>query len=180
MAARARLVGGRVIVEDLDAAEEVYRSGFYGAPLGSPKASPSEAGAPLVLNPFEAVYLAERGVVEVFGGDGSKLSPGDLWSLFIKGRPRMERLYAVYKSLRDKGLVVRPGLKFGADFAVYRHGPGIDHAPFLVTVVDPSEEVDAGEILRAARLSHSVRKTLTVAISLGGEVNYIMFKWFKP
>ena len=92
----------------------------------------------------------------------------------------MERLYSVYRDLRDRGLVVRPGLKFGADFAVYRHGPGIDHAPFLVNVVDPGEEVDAGEILRAARLSHSVRKTLTVAVERGGDVEYIMFKWFKP
>ncbi len=180
MKPRARLVGGRIIVEDVDEAERIYRSGFYGAPLGAPKASPAEARAPLVLNPFEAVYLAEKGVIEVVGEDGVILSPETLYNLLIESKPRMERLYKVYKSLRDRGLVVRPGLKFGADFAVYRHGPGIDHAPFLVTVVDPGEEVDAGEILRAARLSHSVRKTLTVAVYMGGEVSYIMFKWFKP
>ncbi len=180
MKARARLIGGRVIIEDVKEAEEIYRAGFYGAPLGAPKASPAEARAPLILNPFEAVYLAERGAIEVIGEDGSTISHGELYDRFIRSKPRMERLYTVYKSLRDRGLVVRPGLKFGADFAVYRHGPGIDHAPFLVTVVDPSEEVDAGEILRAARLSHSVRKTLTVAVHVGGEVSYIMFKWFKP
>ncbi|WP_460124880.1 tRNA-intron lyase [Stetteria hydrogenophila] len=179
MKARARLLGGRVVVEDLGEAERVYRLGFYGAPLGSPKASPAEARAPLTLNPFEAVYLAEKGLISV-ESDGGELSHRELYELLIKGRPRMERLYTVYKSLREKGLVVRPGLKFGADFAVYRYGPSIDHAPFLVNVVDPSEEVDAGEILRAARLSHSVRKTLTVAVWVGGEVNYIMFKWFKP
>jgi len=177
---RAKVVGGRVVVEDLEKAEEVYRFGFYGAPLGAPKASPAEARAPLILNPFEAVYLTEKGIIEVVGEDGSTIPYDELYNRFIRSRPRMERLYTVYKSLRDKGLVVRPGLKFGADFAVYRHGPGIDHAPFLVTVGDPSEEVDAGEILRAARLSNSVRKTLTVAVHVGGEVNYIMFKWIKP
>ena len=179
MPAKARLVGGRVVIPDPADGEEVYRLGFYGAPLGAPKSSPAESGAPLVLNPLEAVYLSERGVI-VVEADGGPLGPRELWGLLVAGRRRLERLYTVYRDLRSRGLVVRPGLKFGADFAVYRHGPGIDHAPFLVNVVDPGEEVDAGEILRAARLSHSVRKTLTVAVERDGEVEYIMFKWFKP
>lgn len=180
MQVKARLVGGKVVVEDPGAAESIYSMGYYGAPIGSPKSSPAVAGSPLLLNPLEAVYLAERGVIEVVDEQGARIPHEELYERLLKGRPRMERLYVVYKSLRDKGLIARPGLKFGADFAVYRHGPGLEHAPFLVTVADPGEEVDAGEILRAARLSHSVRKTLTIAVHSGGEVNYIMFKWFKP
>ena len=49
--------------------------------------------------------------------------------------------YLVFKKLRDVGYVVSPGIKFGCDFAVYEHGPGIDHAPYLVQVVDNRHDI---------------------------------------
>ena len=36
--------------------------------------------------------------------------------------------------MRDSGLIVTPGIKFGCDFAVYKYGPGVEHAPYMVTV----------------------------------------------
>jgi tRNA-intron endonuclease len=93
---------------------------------------------------------------------------------------RMKLLYTVYKNLRDSGLIVRPGMKFGADFAIYRYGPGIDHAPFIVTVAKRGVKIDPIEIVRAGRLSHSVRKTFILALEESpGRIYYLMFKWFK-
>ena len=40
----------------------------------------------------------------------------------------------VYRDLRESGLIVTPGIKFGCDFAVYKYGPGVEHAPYMVSV----------------------------------------------
>jgi len=92
-------------------------------------------------------------------------------------------LYNVYRDLREKGYVVRSGLKFGADFAVYEKGPGIDHAPYLVHVLSIDETLNPVELVRAGRLSHSVRKKFIIATTrneLGSKVEKIMFKWYRP
>ena len=55
--------------------------------------------------------------------------------------------YVVFKKLRDLGYIVTPGIKFGCDFAVYEHGPGLrNHAPYLVQVVKPTENLTATSI----------------------------------
>jgi len=86
----------------------------------------------------------------------------------------------VYKDLRDKGYVVRPGMKFGADFAVYEHGPGIDHAPFLVHVLPMNSRLSALEIVRAGRLATTVRKKFIIStINPEGKPIYYVFTWFR-
>ncbi|MEM2110081.1 MAG: tRNA-intron lyase, partial [Candidatus Odinarchaeota archaeon] len=87
----------------------------------------------------------------------------------------------VYLDLRRRGYVVRPGLKFGADFAVYEHGPGIDHSPFLVHVTPSSAKIPPIEMVRAGRLATTVRKKFIIAtIKQGKEARYYAFSWFKP
>jgi tRNA-intron endonuclease len=89
--------------------------------------------------------------------------------------------YAVYRDMRESGLVVTPGIKFGCDFAVYKHGPGVEHAPFMVSVKSAKSEITATELVKAGRLATTVRKRFIVAVpSLEkGKVRYVMFRWFK-
>ena len=89
--------------------------------------------------------------------------------------------YQVYRDLRDKGYIVTPGIKFGADFAVYERGPGIDHAPFIVSVETPSSVMGPFEVVRAGRLATTVRKQFIIAIpdSKAGKIRYLVFSWFK-
>ncbi|MFB0522355.1 MAG: tRNA-intron lyase, partial [Candidatus Bathyarchaeia archaeon] len=89
--------------------------------------------------------------------------------------------YAVYRDLRDKDLIVTPGMKYGCDFAVYKHGPGIDHAPYMVSVRKAEEEVTATDIVKAGRLATTVRKRFIIAIPAleTEQVQYLIFKWFK-
>jgi len=89
--------------------------------------------------------------------------------------------YRVYRDLRDYGLIVQPGIKFGCDFAVYERGPGIDHAPFLVQVKKATESMDAIEIVQAGRLATTVRKRFIIAVPVGKteDITYMMFKWWK-
>ncbi len=179
--AKGALVGLKVIVWNTNDAKKLFSKGFYGKPFGIRKPKGTDFDAPLELSLIEALYLVEKGELEVYA-DGNKLEYKELLKYCEKNIPRFKILYHVYKDLRDKGYIVRSGLKFGCDYAVYELGPGIDHAPYLVHVLDVSEDIDPVEIVRAGRLSHSVRKRFIIATTNPrvGQVKYIMFKWFKP
>ena len=90
--------------------------------------------------------------------------------------------YLVYRDLRSRGLVVRSGLKYGASFVAYRKGPGLEHAPFVIHYYPPDEPFDPVELVRAGRVSHSVRKVFVLATAGPGarQPTYITFKWLRP
>lgn len=151
---RAVLKGIHAVVEDVNEARKVYSLGFYGRPLttGKPK-GPEDINEPLILSLIEAVYLAEQGFLEVFAEDGRKLSVEELKTCGSNAIDRFDVLYGVYSDLRRKGFVVRSGMKYGADFAVYSVGPGLEHAPLL----GDSPEVRPGaETSRAPELRQGV------------------------
>ena len=87
----------------------------------------------------------------------------------------------VYTRLREAGFVVSPGIKFGADFAAYEHGPGLDHAPYLVRVAPPSVRITATDIVLAGRLATTVRKQFIMAIPdmEKEQVSFIGFDWWR-
>ncbi|NPA05576.1 MAG: tRNA-intron lyase [Crenarchaeota archaeon] len=177
------LVGLRVVILNPREAYELYNSGFYGKPLGIPKPKPGERfEAPLELDLVEACYLAEKGLLEVEDPEGRLISAEELARRAEEAMPRFRMLYPVYRDLREAGLVVRSGMKFGSDFSVYTKGPGLEHAPYLVQVIGYREEINPLDLVRAGRLSHSVRKRLLIA-AIDEETNritYIMLKWSKP
>lgn len=179
---KALLLGLRIVVFDREAARRIFSMGFYGKPFGIPKPKGADFDEPLELSLLEGVYLARKGVIDVYAPDGRKLEPDELYAMACERVPRFKELYRVYEEFRNRGYVVRSGLKFGCDFAVYEHGPGIDHAPYLIHVVPKGSSIDPTEIVRAGRLSHSVKKRFVVAIydRARDDVTYIMFKWHKP
>ncbi|AAL64075.1 tRNA-intron lyase [Pyrobaculum aerophilum] len=178
------LRGLAVIVEDVEFARRLYKEGFYGRFLGYDKVKRDEVekiNAPLILGLYEALYLAEKGRLKVMGEDGREVAPEELAAL---GRERMrnfDEIYKIYKYFRDLGYVVKSGLKFGALFSVYEKGPGIDHAPMVVVFLEPDKGISATDITRGGRLSHSVRKTWTLATVLRqtGEVVLLGFGWAR-
>lgn len=177
----AKLHGSRVLVWSKEDGAKLYRSGFYGKPvnISKPKDA-SEINSYLELSLLEANYLLEKGLIKIKTGKRT-ITKEQLLRLSKKQYRLFEELYAVYKDLRDKGYVVRPALKFGADFAVYQYGPGIDHAPFIIHVLPNSAEIDPIEIVRAGRLSHTVRKKFVLATfdEAQKKVVYYMFDWWK-
>jgi tRNA-intron endonuclease len=176
-----RLLGLRVVVFDVEAARSIYKSGFYGKPLGIPKPRDANFNAPLELSLVEALYLLENNVIEIIDENNNRVDKDGLVKRAESMVPRFRLIYKVYKELRDQGYIVRSGLKFGADFAVYEKGPGIEHAPYLVHVLNALESIDPLDIVRAGRLSHSVRKAFIIALTGPGETKtrYLMFRWSK-
>ena len=102
--------------------------------------------------------------------------------LYAEGRyVNFDNKYLVFQRLRDHGYVVSPGIKFGCDFAVYEHGPGLDHAPFLIEVFSPAEYMSATGIVLAGRLATTVKKQFIIAIPRIKEkkVDFIGFDWWR-
>ncbi len=175
------MMGSRIIVWDVEEASRLYKEGFYGRYIGVPKPKELELKRPIELSPVEALYLMEKGRLKIYDEEGKELDLRTFreWARGIYDM--FDEVYEVYKDLRSRGYVVRPGLKFGTTFAVYKYGPGIDHAPFLVHVMPYESKLDPIEIIRAGRLSHSVRKKFIIAVvsPQNKEVKYYMFRWFK-
>ena len=173
------LIEDSVIVADVNSSRAIYGEGFFGTPIGVEKPKGVDFEAPLRLSLIEALYLVEKGVLEVRRLDGSLVSLDDLRGV-VESSEELKLLYTVYRDLRDKGFIVRSGLKFGSDFTVYRLGPGLEHAPYVLHVYRGFERLDPAEIVRAGRLSHSVRKTFILAFpSRNGRVTYLMFDWVR-
>ncbi|KAI5748900.1 hypothetical protein M8J76_003038 [Diaphorina citri] len=58
----------------------------------------------------------------------------DLWKLFINNDPNFVEKYVTYHYFRSKGWIVKSGLNFGCDFALYKRGPAYYHASCLVKI----------------------------------------------
>jgi tRNA-intron endonuclease len=173
------LVEDSIIVTDVSSSRTLYGEGFFGTPIGVEKPRGADFEAPLKLSLIEALYLVERGVLEVRRLDGGSVGLDELRRI-VESSDELKLLYTVYRDLRDRGFTVRSGLKYGSDFTVYRLGPGLEHAPYVLHVYRGVERLDPTEIVRAGRLSHSVRKTFILAFpSRDGRVMYLMFDWVR-
>ncbi len=171
----------KIVVWEVGTHSSLLGDSYYGKPLGVRKPRAAEFQPPIELAPYEALYLQERGRLEILDGDGHPIQHDKLAQRLESDYSSFPELYRVYEDLRNKGYIARSGMKFGADFAVYEYGPGIDHAPFLVQVLPLKRELDPVEIVRAGRLSHSVRKRFVIAAidPESREVTYYAFRWFK-
>lgn len=180
--AEARLVGDRGIVWDPDYGMQLYEEGYFGQPVGIRKPKSSVFDKPLELSLIECVYLTQQKRLNVRRNDEDKvLSVEDLLKLGSEWSDEFKDRFIVYSQLREHGYIVRPGLKFGTDFAVYEFGPGKDHAPFLVHVIPQRKGVVPLDIVRAGRLATSVRKKFIIAtVKENAEVAYYSFIWHRP
>jgi tRNA-intron endonuclease len=180
--APAELIGTRLIVWDHAEGMRLYRMGFFGKPVGIPKPKPEQDfKAPLMLDLMEGLYLLDRKIIRVTDAKTGKSVPRfELLRLANHTYKQFNLGYAAYENLREKGLIVTPGIRFGSDFAIYAHGPGIDHAPFIVTVKKEEDTMGPFEVVLAGRLATTVRKQFTIAVpSRRGSVDYLVFRWFK-
>jgi tRNA-intron endonuclease len=179
---KVELIENFLVVWNSTEGSQLYKTEFYGKPLGIPKPKIPEFKVPLLLDLMEGLYLAEKGMITIY--EGSEKRKVGLKKLKQKARQLYEEFdekYAVYRDLRDSRLIVTPGIKFGCDFAVYKYGPGVEHAPYMVSVKKAGSEISATEIVKAGRLATTVRKRFIIAVpDLDTEkTKYLIFKWFK-
>jgi tRNA-intron endonuclease len=88
--------------------------------------------------------------------------------------------YIVFKDLRNKGNILKEGLKFGADFRVYNKGdkPGKNHAKYLLHVIEGKEKLNIKDFCAKARVAHSTNKLLLLAvIDSEQDISYYEVNW---
>jgi tRNA-intron endonuclease, archaea type len=177
----AELVENKLVVWNVEDSRRLFSSGFFGKPVGIAKPKQDDFEAPIILDLLEGYYLfAKRKEIQIVKG-GKRIGQDSVLSICKKEYVQFEEKLLVYSRLRDAGFVVTPGIKFGADFAAYERGPGIDHAPYLVRVASPSTKITAIDIVLAGRLATTVRKQFIIAIPelTSGEVTFVGFDWWR-
>jgi tRNA-intron endonuclease len=175
-----KFINNRVIVFNPLYASYLYvKKQFFGSPLGINKPRLEYFSKPSELSLIEAYYLLEREEITIFNVKENKnLNPKEFHALAKKIHHKFEEKFIIYKDLREKGYIPRPGLKFGADFVTYKKGPGLEHSLFMVHVLPHDSEITAIDMVRAGRLATSVRKKFVIANPL--TCSYYFFEWFKP
>ena len=182
MKIRGELVENRIVIWNLEQSRNLFEEGFFGKPLGVSKPKGSDFNSPLILDLIEGHYLIEQNKLTIYKNNERNLvSIKKMNSICKKEYEDFESKYLVFTELRRNGYVVTPGIKFGCDFAVYEHGPGIDHAPYLVQVVRPTDMLTATSIILAGRLATTVRKQFIIASPKLKErkVEFVSFDWWK-
>jgi len=179
---KVELIENFLVVWNPAEGTQLYKTAYYGKPVGIPKPKVPEFDVPLVLDLMEGLYLAETKKIEIFENpDAVEVSLKKLRQKAKQLYDEFEEKYAVYRDMRDSGLIVTPGIKFGCDFAVYKQGPGMEHAPYMVTVKTSGSDISATEIVKNGRLATTVRKRFIIAVPdlTSKQIKYLMFKWFK-
>ncbi len=128
------------------------------------------------LSVFETIYLAEKGKLKL------DCNLNDAIKNAKKIIHNFEAKYKIYKDLKDKGFIVKTGLKFGSDFRVYDTPVSsceTKHSRYLVSLLN-SERIKINEITRAVRLAQSVGKTKIFALVKGDEILYFQVRRVKP
>ncbi len=125
----------------------------------------------LEISFVEALYLTERRKITVKKSK-KKIGFKDLMELGLKFDKRLHEKYIVYRDLRGRGLVVKTGFKFGADFRCYSRGVLVkrgpktptEHTKWIVYCIPEDYTCSFQELSRAVRLAHSIRATFLWAI----------------
>lgn len=84
------------------------------------------------------------GCLNVINFDGRVMNINNIWMYFCNRDKNFLQKYIVYHYFRSKGWVVKPGLKYGGDFLLYKQGPPFYHASYIVIV----DVVDADTLTR--------------------------------
>ncbi len=136
------------------------------------KAYGKVTGSNLELSFVEALYLIENGRI-LLRKDGREIGFNSLLRKGLKLDERLHERFIVYEDLRERGLTVKTGFKFGCDFRVYKRGvSGVrkgprkagEHTRWIVSVVPEDYTCSFHDLSRAVRLSHSIRARMLWAI----------------
>jgi tRNA-intron endonuclease len=163
----------RVVAEDNDVVRSIYDKSRFG----------ELRGKKVKYSLVEALYLIEKGLMDVYDGRKKLLNVNSFIKKSRKAEPKFLVRYVVYKDMRSRGYIVKTALKFGADFRVYDRGvkPGEDHAKWILFTVHEGEGFSWHEFSAKNRVAHSTRKNLLIAIVDDEEdVTYYSVNWERP
>lgn len=138
-------------------------------------------GAALQLSLIEAAFLVELGALKL--SDAKTGRAVNLASLKKRARalqPDFDLRLNAFKDLKDKGLIVKTGFKYGSHFRAYEGDPGKQHARYLVHAVPEGYTAMWPEVSRAVRLAHGVKKEILLGQVSKEGVEYVSLSRYRP
>lgn len=164
-----KLISDRVFVFDREAGQTLWAEAFYG----------KDMQGLLQLSLIEACYLIGTGELRVLSSEGKPMTRDELVRFGQQSQDEFDLRLRTYTDLRERGLVVKTGFKYGTHFRVYEGSPDECHARYLVHAVPASKVTMWPEISRTVRLSGGVKKEILFC-RVSEQVEYLEFKWFRP
>ncbi len=120
-----------------------------------------------VLDFYEAMYLIENSNMGIFYRN-VELRKEDFVQRVLQNTDIdfIMHKYQVFKELRNKGHVVKTGLKFGFDFRVYPKDKTIEeaHTEFVVEVCAQDKVIDTQIIARSVRMALGLHTKFVLAM----------------
>lgn len=133
----------------------------------------------LVLEPIEALLLLERGRLIVNNQDGEEFDFRKLSEHYVGEIKNFWIKFLVYKDLRSRGYIVRPGFGEDIEFRVYDRGAviGEDTAKYLIHPVMEGSPLKLTNLAKITKIAKSSRKKLVLTVvDRQGEVTYYQCK----
>ena len=115
---------------------------------------------------YEALYLADKGMLEVKDEKGNAVDFQNLLHCYETVNENAWVSYMVYRDLRSRGYVVREGFGGGIDFRIYERGTyGKDTAPYLIIVTQEGKPLPVNDLADALTKCNSQKKELILAVA---------------
>ncbi|MHA1378365.1 MAG: tRNA-intron lyase [Candidatus Helarchaeota archaeon] len=157
--------GGQIIIP-ANKAEFFIEHGYYGT---------KQDDGTLTLNNVEAILLLERNRIRVLNKAGKEYTYHEMINKFLETKPDFWVNYLVYKDLRGRGYIVRPGFGEGSTYRIYGRGArvGVNPSKFVVFIITEGKALYLTELDKIVRAAKSIRKNLVLAVvDRQGEVTY--------
>lgn len=141
-----------------------------------------QKGEKIIYSIPEVIFLLEKNKIELIQNKKS-ISKKEFIEKASKFDKKILTKYVVFKDLREKGYILKTGLKFGADFRVYEKGkkPSEEHAKWILFIEKESKKTSWQEFSALNRVAHSTKKNLLICIVDDEEdITYYEIKWIKP
>jgi len=146
------------------------------------------SGKNIELGLVEAAYLLQKKKISIVSGK-KKISFKDFLKYSEEKERNFHARYIVYSDLRERGFLVKTGLKFGCDFRVYDRGVKIkkgpksahEHTKWIVHAIPEEFSCSFPELSRAVRLAQNIRSEMIWAlVDNENDVTYFSIKRITP
>jgi len=130
----------------------------------------------------EAYYLLEKQKIQILSSNYKELTLQEIESKFHKIDKQFITNYIAYKDLKNKGYLVKAGLKFGGTFRVYNKGAKINssHSKWICFAINSKDKNSWQDFAAKNRVAHSTKKTLLIAVvDPENDVTYYESSWKK-
>ena len=172
MTAEALLLRDRVLVLDECEAQMLHNIEFFGKLVG----------ATLHLSLLETAFLLERGLIKVRSAQTGKfITAATLRKMALQAQPDFDLRLQIYADLKQRGILVKTGFKYGSHFRAYTGDPETNHAKYLVHSIPENYVGMWAEISRAVRLAHGVKKEILLGRQKGEKkAEYLRLRRVRP